>query len=91
MMYERRGATVIRTQIQLTESQAKNIQELALKQGISMAELIRRSVDQYIKYSDNGNRMDLISRAKEASGKYRIGPGDLAEQHDLYLAEDFHK
>jgi hypothetical protein len=82
---------VIRTQIQLTESQAKHIQELASKQGISMAELIRRSVDQYIKCSDSGNRKDLISRAKEAAGKYRTGPGDLAEKHDLYLAEDFRK
>lgn len=82
---------MIRTQIQLTESQAKNIQALASKQGISMAELIRRSVDQYLKYWDGDNRKDLISRAKEATGKYRTGPGDLAEKHDLYLTEDFHK
>jgi hypothetical protein len=38
---------MIRTQIQLTEEQSKTLQEFALKEGVSVAELIRRSVELY--------------------------------------------
>jgi hypothetical protein len=82
---------MVRTQIQLTESQAKILNELALEQKISMAELIRRSIDHYIKYRDGGDRRALVDRAREAAGRYQTGPGDLAQNHDLYLTEDFHK
>jgi hypothetical protein len=80
---------VIRTQIQLTDSQAKILHELALKQGVSVAELIRRSVDYYILNSDVAAQQDLIERAKAAAGKYKSGVTDLAKNHDRYLAEDF--
>jgi hypothetical protein len=82
---------MVRTQIQLTEAQTKTLQELALKQGVSMAELIRRSVDKYLEYHGGGDREALIARAREASGKYRNGLADLAGNHDRYLTEDFHK
>ncbi len=82
---------MIRTQIQLTEAQAKRLQELAARQGVSMAELIRRSVDNYIKNYSGWARQDLIERAKEAAGKYQTAETDLAKNHDTYLAEDFSK
>lgn len=82
---------MIRTQIQLTEAQAKSLQELAARQGVSMAELIRRSVDNYIKNYNGCARQDLIERAKEAAGKYHAAEADLAKSHDLYLAKDFSK
>jgi hypothetical protein len=82
---------MVRTQIQLTEAQTKTLQELALRQGVSMAELIRRSVDKYLEYHGGGERENLIARAREAAGKYQNAPADLAENHDLYLTEDFHK
>jgi predicted DNA-binding ribbon-helix-helix protein len=82
---------VVRTQIQLTESQMKSLQELASKQGVSMAELIRRSVDNYLGYHNGGDRANLMARAREAAGKYRAVPADLAENHDRYLTEDLHK
>lgn len=82
---------MVRTQIQLTETQAKILHELALKQGISVAELIRKSVDDYLKHADGGNKQELVERAKEAAGKYRTGLKDLAEKHDQYLAEDLQK
>lgn len=80
---------MVRTQIQLTDTQAKILHELAVKQGISIAELIRRSVDNYLLNLEDVSRQERIKRAKEAVGKFRSGLTDLAKNHDLYLAEDF--
>jgi hypothetical protein len=82
---------MVRTQIQLTELQTKMLQELAVKMKISLAELIRRSVDYYLRDFQQDNRRELIMRAKEASGKYRTSEDDLAQNHDSYLAEDYQK
>lgn len=82
---------MVRTQIQLTEAQTKILHELALKQGVSVAELIRKSVDNYLKQIGEGDKRELIERAKEATGKYHTGLKDLAKNHDRYLAEDLQK
>lgn len=82
---------MVRTQIQLTEAQTKILHELALKQGVSVAELIRKSVDYYLKQIDGGDKRELIERAKEAAGKYHTGLKDLAKNHDRYLTEDLQK
>jgi len=39
------GITMVRTQIQLTEEQARALKEIAAARGESMAEVIRRAVD----------------------------------------------
>lgn len=77
---------MVRTQIQLTEAQTKILHDLALKQGVSVAELIRKSVDNYLKQIDGGDKRELIERAKESAGKYHTGLSDLAQNHDRYLA-----
>jgi DNA-binding protein Fis len=82
---------MVRTQIQLTEAQIKTLHDLALKQGVSVAELIRKSVDNYLKQIDGGDKLELIERAKEAAGKYHTDLRDLAKNHDRYLAEDLQK
>ncbi len=64
---------MVRTQIQLTEAQAKNLHELAAREGVSMAELIRQSVDYYLK-SIQPDKYELVKKAKEAAGKYRGCP-----------------
>jgi hypothetical protein len=43
-----RRVVMVRTQIQLTEGQAKTLKRLAKKQQRSVAELIRRSIDLYL-------------------------------------------
>jgi predicted nucleic acid-binding protein len=40
---------MIRTQIQLTEEQSKTLKEMAQERGVSMAELIRQSIDNFIR------------------------------------------
>ncbi len=80
---------MIRTQIQLTEGQARTLKRLARQQQCSVAELIRQSVDLYL-----ANRGELpldqqYERATAVVGKYRSGDADLGRNHDQYLAEAF--
>ncbi|HEX3045627.1 MAG TPA: CopG family transcriptional regulator [Bacillota bacterium] len=82
---------MVRTQIQLTETQAKFLHDLAARKGVSIAELIRQSVDYFIQNQFQSNQNQLIENAKEAAGKYHAKVKDLAQNHDQYLAEDFNK
>jgi hypothetical protein len=82
---------MVRTQIQLTEAQAKFLHDLASREGVSIAELIRQSVDYFIQNQFQSNQYQLIENAKEAAGKYHAEVKDLAQNHDQYLVEDFEK
>jgi 16S rRNA U516 pseudouridylate synthase RsuA-like enzyme len=80
---------MIRTQIQLTEGQARTLKRLARQQQCSVAELIRQSVDLYL-----ANRGELpldqqYERATAVVGKYRSSDADLGRNHDQYLAEAY--
>jgi hypothetical protein len=77
---------MIRTQIQITAEQVRALKRLAAREGKSMAELIRLSVDSMLR---SGRMIDynaLRRKAIAASGKLK-GPKDLSENHDDYLAE----
>jgi hypothetical protein len=82
---------MIRTQIQLTDEQAGLIKEAAAEYGVSMAEMIRRSVDQYLKSSGPMDRRDRRERARSAAGRLRSSKGDLSTRHDEHLAEAYGK
>lgn len=78
---------MIRTQIQLTEQQARELKAQAAEQGISLAELIRRRV------SERG-RVTVDAKARkqrllDLAGRYRSGLSDVSNQHDRHLAEAF--
>ena len=81
---------MVRTQIQLTEGQARRVRRLAEEQGVSMAEVIRRCLDQVLK-SGEPDRAALYSRAEAVVGQFEDGCGasDLARKHDDYLATSF--
>jgi predicted DNA-binding protein len=80
---------MVRTQVQLTEEQARRLKRLAAQQGTSVAELIRQSVDQYIKSTGVVSMEERRRRAIAAAGKFRSSQSDLSINHDRYLAEDF--
>ncbi len=67
-------------QVYLEESQDRILRAAAKSQGISIAELIRRSVDRYLADLpvEDDPAMRLIALG-------RSGLGDLAEKHDEYL------
>ena len=80
---------MIRTQIQLTEKQAEALHEISRRTGTSVAELVRQSVDVYLKSKWQPDREELVRRALSIVGKFSSGPGDVGTNHDRYLAEDF--
>jgi hypothetical protein len=76
---------MVRTQIQLTETQAEALKALAAAEGRSMADLIRTSVDALLDSHGRVSRSELCKRALAVMGRHRGGPRDLAQRHDQYL------
>jgi Arc/MetJ-type ribon-helix-helix transcriptional regulator len=78
---------MVRTQIQLTETQARRLKQLAAAQGRSMADLIRASVDALL--AQAGAHDDAVRRARalRAAGRFRSGVRDLSSEHDRHLVE----
>jgi hypothetical protein len=81
---------MIRTQIQLTEAQARKLRARAREEGISLAETIRRLVDKGLA-EEKIERADRYARATRIVGRFsdRRGAKDLARRHDDYLDEAF--
>ncbi|MEW5873370.1 MAG: ribbon-helix-helix protein, CopG family [Chloroflexota bacterium] len=77
---------MIRVQIQLTSEQARTLKRLAAREGKSVAELIRISVDAMLRSGGIPGQEALRRKALTAAGKLN-GPADLSAQHDDYLAE----
>lgn len=82
---------MVRTQIQLTEEQAKAIKRIALSRHLSVAELIRRAVDAMIKSSPVADPEETLKRAIDIVGKFSSGQHDIAGRHDKYLADAYRK
>ncbi len=80
---------MIRTQIQLSEEQARALKELAAKYETSMAELIRQAVDEWLRSASSVDREERKRRAIAAAGRYHSEHTDLSIRHDHYLAEAF--
>jgi hypothetical protein len=83
---------MMRTQIQLTESQHRAIKRWASRLGISLAEAIRRCVAERL--SRDGALVSPAERAREARavvGKYAdpSGPSRVAQDHDDHLADAY--
>jgi uncharacterized protein with von Willebrand factor type A (vWA) domain len=81
---------VVRTQIQLTERQARQLRAQAREQGVSLAEVIRRCVDKGLA-EDAPSRAVLYDRAMRVVGRFsdRRGTRDLSSRHDRYLDEAY--
>jgi 16S rRNA U516 pseudouridylate synthase RsuA-like enzyme len=83
---------MVRTQIQLTEKQARQLKRLAGARGQSMARLIRASVDQLLAASAAAGQHGpeaLRRRATAVVGRFHARTADLGAQHDRYLARAF--
>ncbi len=80
---------MVRTQIQLTEEQAKAVKKIASAQGLSVAELIRRAVDNIVNSSTIVDTEERKRRALEIVGRFRSGKRDVSKEHDAYLVEAY--
>ena len=79
---------MVRTQIQLTEKQSRELKLLAAQRGKSVSELIRQSVDDLLSSTNVVDDAERRRRAIAAAGRFRSGHTDLSTDHDRYPAED---
>jgi hypothetical protein len=78
---------MVRTQIQLTEAQVRELKQLSAERGTSIAELIRQAVDAQLGMNQSlGARR---GRALGAIGGFHSGHTDVSADHDRYLAAAF--
>ena len=79
----------IRTQVQLTEEQARALKARARDEERSMADLVRESVSEYLARRPARDRRSLLGRARALTGRFHSGYTDVAENHDRHLDEAF--
>ena len=73
---------MVRTQIQLTEAQARELRRLSETKGVSVASLIRELVDNTLM----APREARFARAMAAAGKFSSGErNNVSEEHDAAL------
>jgi len=80
---------MVRTQIQLTDEQARRVRLRARRQGVSMADYIRRCID--LAATAESDDADRYARAATLVGAFRDVEGrtDLSSAHDDLLGEGF--
>jgi hypothetical protein len=79
---------MVRTQIQLTEEQARVLRDLSRTSRESIASLIRKVIDQFL-VTRKPDRFALYRQASTVVGKYEAGARDISVEHDHYLEESF--
>jgi metal-responsive CopG/Arc/MetJ family transcriptional regulator len=79
---------MIRTQVQLTEEQARQLKQVAAERGVSLAELIRRAIDRALEEDRMASRRERAVAAVLRGG-FRSGKSDISEKHDEYLADAY--
>ena len=72
---------MIRLQVQLTDEQARRLKEIARRDGVSVAEIVREAVDERFARE----RVDPWERASELVGRYSSGDTNVSVNHDAYL------
>jgi len=80
---------MVRTQIQLTDTQVEALRQLSSASGRSMADLIREGVDQLLAAKGNVTREERTRRALEAAGRFASGQSDVSREHDRHLSGAF--
>jgi metal-responsive CopG/Arc/MetJ family transcriptional regulator len=80
---------MIRTQIQLRETQMQALKRIATEQQISIAEVIRQAIDQFLQAAnaEQSTWEETRRRALLAIGMFHSGLSDLSENYDEYFAQ----
>jgi isocitrate dehydrogenase kinase/phosphatase len=80
---------MIRTQVQFTEEQWQALKRMAASRHVSVAEIVRQSVEMMLRSPDNRSIDEYRRLAVEIVGKYGSGLSDISTNHDRYLSESF--
>jgi hypothetical protein len=83
-----RELLMIQTQIELTEEEAQELQNLAAARQLSVSDLIRQSIKPLFQSTAATDIMEKRKRAMTIAGRFHSGLSDLSTEHDKYLAED---
>lgn len=77
---------MLRTQVQLTDEQLRRVRQVARREGVSLAEVVRRCIDAGLREQ---SREGLYARAAALVGAFEDPESlcDLASRHDEYLDE----
>jgi hypothetical protein len=76
---------MVRTQVQLTEEQVRELRRLAASRGVSMAAIIRDVLDEALTAPRNAR----LARAKAVVGRFSSDRTDVSREHDRELAQVF--
>lgn len=81
---------MLRTQVQFTSDQARRLRTVAHRQGVSVAELVRQSVDRLLE-DETCKPATQYERARKLVGAFtdREGAKDPSRRHDDYLRESY--
>jgi len=85
---------MVRTQIQLTEEQYRRLKGWAARLGVSLAEVVRRCVDERLSADKSlWGRKEMIREALAVLGKYEDPEGlsRVALDHDRHLLEAYRR
>jgi hypothetical protein len=77
------GSKMVRMKVRLREEQLQALKGMAQEQGVSVAQLVRQSIDRWLALEER--RQALLSIV----GIYASGVSDLSTNHDYYLAEAY--
>jgi hypothetical protein len=77
---------MIRMQIQLSQVQLRALRREAEVQGVSQAEVVRRSLDSYLGRRRSPDPAQLRERARALIGAFAGEVGDVSRRHDDYYA-----
>lgn len=78
-------APVVRTQIQLSEEQARRLRRLSHERGESVASIIRTAVDHHL---DSGGTV-ARERASRVIGAFQGDGTAVGREHDAFVADAF--
>ena len=78
---------MVRTQIQLTDDQARRLKRLAAASGRSMADLVRDGVERVLLEQPGSSRAERMRHAARHFGAFASTSGDLSTRHDDHFAE----
>jgi hypothetical protein len=76
---------MIRTQLQLTEEQARALRLVAAQRGVSMAAVVRELIDEALQ----APAASRTARARSSIGRFASGAHDVAREHDRELERAF--
>ena len=76
---------MIRTQVQLTDEQARALRLAAAQRGVSMASVIRELIEQGLRTPASARAV----RARSAIGRFASGQPTVSREHDRELERAF--